>query len=596
MKISTITNAAYGITVVLTALAGTAFILSNRMASEERQAVEIRMALEDLGAQVETDAELRTDEARLFVMRGDPAHLSVFERVTEEEHRLEALAHRLGTLGGTEDEKALLEGVAVLADQLEEIETQAIEAYRSGEREAARATLFGDAHYTLHLKLLGEIGRLRKVIDTRTGLELQRAQMWSDWLGLTARILLGVTAAVFLAVLYFVLRRRVSLPLTRMAGVVKRLARQDFEVEVPDDPRHDEIGELTSAIRVFRENGLERERLDAERRRDLKMKNLILQLMYRMQACQTVEEVANVVARFCPQIFPELGGAFFIRDDPRTSLRAVASWDWPEWASTRFEQDQCWGLRRGRVHQSLRGNADVRCNHLPVEEGISTFCVPLNAHGDTIGLLSFVSLSVDVSTPEDDRAYLGMIAENVALATANLRLRERLTHLAVRDPLTGLMNRRALDEALASAALEEPEPDLTCLVVDIDHFKHFNDEFGHDAGDAVLETFATVLTDAVGTRGRCYRFGGEEFAVLLQDASSETARQVADLVRTRAATARLEHAGRILGSITVSVGIADNRDGRKGSTVRTRADLALLRAKETGRNVTVYEDIGVEKV
>ena len=198
MKISTITNAAYGITVALTALAGTAFILSNRMASEERQAVEIRMALEDLGAQVETDAELRTDEARLFVMRGDPAHLSVFERVTEEEHRLEALAHRLGTLGGTEDEKALLEGVAVLADQLEEIETQAIEAYRSGEREAARATLFGDAHYTLHLKLLGEIGRLRKVIDTRTGLELQRAQMWSDWLGLTARILLGVTAAVFL--------------------------------------------------------------------------------------------------------------------------------------------------------------------------------------------------------------------------------------------------------------------------------------------------------------------------------------------------------------------------------------------------------------
>ena len=71
MKISTITNAAYGITVALTALAGTAFILSNRMASEERQAVEIRMALEDLGAQVETDAELRTDEARLFVMRAD---------------------------------------------------------------------------------------------------------------------------------------------------------------------------------------------------------------------------------------------------------------------------------------------------------------------------------------------------------------------------------------------------------------------------------------------------------------------------------------------------------------------------------------------
>lgn len=590
MKISTITNIAYGLTLVLTALSGTAFIFSAKMANEERQAVETRMTLEDLGAQIEIDAELRTDEARLFVMRDDPAHLAVFDRVNDEEHRLEALARRLGDLGGTDEEKEILDGVVDLIDRLEDIEVRAIEAFRSGNREAARDALFGDTHYALHVKVISEIERFRRVVDTRTRLELQYAQMWSDWLGLIARLLLGTTAAVFLAVLYFVLRLRVALPLSRMTGIVKRLATQDFAVEVPDDGRHDEIGELTSAIRIFRENGLERERLDAERRRDLKMKNLILQLMYRMQACQTVEEVSQVVARFCPQIFPELGGGFFLRDGVSGTLHLVTSWGWPEAATANFEQDRCWALRRGRAHQSLSQRQDVRCGHLPEAEADPAFCVPLNAHGDTIGLLSFVALEEETATLEDDRVYLGMIAENVALAAANLQLRERLTHLAVRDPLTGLMNRRAMDEALASAVLEEPQPDLTCLVIDIDHFKRFNDEFGHDAGDAVLQTLAGIMLEAVGERGNCYRFGGEEFAILLRDVSEETARQIAELVRTRAATAKLTHAGRILGVLTVSVGIADSRDGLGAGSVRTRADLALMKAKETGRNATVYAE------
>ena len=588
MKISTITNLAYGVTVVLTVLSGFAFIMSGQMAAEERRAVEVHMALNDLGARLEIDAELRTDEARLYVMRGDPTHLAVFDKINEEEHRLEELARRAEALGSTDEELALLKETTATIDRLEEIETQAIKTYQGGDVTAARAALFGDEHYGQHVRLVDEVERFRKMVDVRTGLELQRAQIWSDWLGSIARILLGVTAIVFLAVLYFVLRRRVSVPLTRMTGIVKRLATQDFAVEVPHDGRSDEIGELNSAIRIFRENGLERERLDAERRRDLKMKDLILQMMHRMQACQKVAEVAEVVGRFSPQIFPELGGALFVRNEANTLQTRIGSWRLPEGAVGNFDPEECWGLRRGQPHHSSTDGEDIDCRHM-TETCNSSLCIPLSAHGDTLGLLAFADISGNAASIREYKAYLGMIAENVALAVANLQLRERLTRLAVRDPLTGLLNRRSLDLALATHVREDAGADLTCFVIDIDHFKRFNDEFGHDAGDTVLQTVSGVLTEIVGERGTCYRFGGEEFAVLLPDVPAEEAYQIAEHIRTRTATLSLSHTGRILGTVSVSIGIADSRDGRSLRTVRTRADGALFAAKASGRNRTVRD-------
>ncbi|MBC2860277.1 diguanylate cyclase [Stappia sp. 28M-7] len=589
MKISTITNLAYAVTLLLTALSGIAFIVSDRMAAAERRSVEVHMALNDLGAQLEVDAELRTDEARLYVMRDDPAHLAVFERVNEEEHRFEALARHAGSLGASGEELELLERIAATVDRLEEIETTAVETYRSGNVQAARDALFGDEHYSQHVRLVGDVERFRTMVDQRTGLELQRAQIWADWLGMIARVLLALTAVVFLAVLYFVLRRRVSVPLTQMTGIVKRLATQDFAVEVPHDGRSDEIGELTSAIRVFRENGLERERLDAERRRDLKMKDLILQMMHRMQACQRVPEIAEVVGRFSPQIFPELGGALFVRNEANTELSRLGAWQLPDEMAANFSPEECWGLRRGQPHHSTSKHDDVECRHL-AKASDSILCIPLSAHGDTLGLLSFADVSGNPGTIREYQAYLGMIGENVALAVANLQLRERLTRLAVRDPLTGLLNRRSLDEALACWAREEGEPELTCFVIDIDHFKRFNDEFGHDAGDTVLQTVGGILTDIVSDRGVCYRFGGEEFAVLLPKVSKEEAYRIAEHIRTRMATLTLSHAGRILGTITVSIGMADNRGGKSVDTVRSRADAALFAAKASGRNQTLGDE------
>lgn len=586
MRINAITNWAYGVTVVLTALSGSAFILSADSATQERRAVEEHLALDALAEELALGAEERSDEARLYVMRGEERHLDAFHGKEGEEHRREVAIKDVRTLGVLPAELAALEEVESDAEALDKIEVAAIDAYRGGDPAKAQQMLFGPEHERFQTALLETVTRFRELTGARTGAALNEARSRSDWLGIVAKTLLAVTAALFLGVLYFVLKRRIAMPLTRMTGIVTRLAKQDYAVDVPLDRRRDEIGEMNEAIHIFRTNGLERDRLDAERRLDQHTKDLILQMMHRLQACQTQDELADVVARFAPQIFPNLAGHLYVLNENRTLLTAVGTWLDPHHSAASFPSSACWGLRRGRPHLSNRGHSDIACQHLDGSD-VAGLCVPLTAQGDTIGLLYFEEHSETMPAVETSRLYLELIAENIGLAVANLQLREKLTHLAVRDALTGLFNRRCLDEALNRQARDAASSQLVCLMVDIDHFKRFNDEFGHDAGDVVMQYVAQIMLDTVTEAGSVYRFGGEEFTVLLPGMSEATGFEFAEQLRTRIGTAPLSHRGRILGSVSVSIGVATSPSGGPVSTLLTRADAALLNAKAGGRNMTV---------
>ncbi|WP_276120902.1 sensor domain-containing diguanylate cyclase [Pararhizobium qamdonense] len=586
MRISAITNWAYGVTVVLTVLSGGAFILSADSANQERLAVEEHLAFEALAQDLALGAEERSDEARLYVMRGDERHLIAFHGRENEEHRREATIKTLKARGASSAETAALEEVEQDAEALDRLEVAAITAYGNGEQSKAQQMLFGPEHERLQTDLLETVARFRDLVNTRTGNALNDARLRSDWFGLVAKTMLALTAALFLGVLYFVLRRRIAMPLAHMTGIVTRLAKQDYAVEVPLDQRRDEIGEMNEAIHIFRANGLERDRLDAERRLDQQTKDLILQMMHRLQACQTQTELADVVARFAPQIFPNLAGHLYVLNESRTLLSTIGSWLDPHQSAASFASSACWGLRRGRPHLSNRGQSDIACQHLN-ESNVTGLCVPLTAQGDTIGLLYFEERSDVVTDVETSRLYLELIAENIGLAVANLQLREKLTHLAVRDALTGLFNRRWLDESLNRHAREEAVSPLVCLMIDIDHFKRFNDEFGHDAGDVVMQYVAQIVIDMVGGAGTAYRFGGEEFTVLLPGMTEAAGFEFAEALRTKIATAPLSHRGRILGSVAVSIGVASAPAAGTVPTLLTRADAALLNAKAGGRNMTV---------
>lgn len=585
MRISTITNWAYGLTIAMTLVSSAAFLLSARAAGDERAAVEHRLSLEEFGDALALESEVRSDEARLYAMRGAERHLAAFRREEGEIGARERAIDGLRRLGLTSAESAALHQAERNLDELDRLEQSAIAKMGAGDRAGAQALLFGPDHERAQAAVLDPIARFRDLVSARSDMTVRQARRTSDALSLVAKIMLGLTAALFLGVLYFVLRRRVALPLARMAGIVTRLANQDYAVDVPADRRRDEIGDMNKAIRVFRNNGLERDRLDAAQRADRETKDLILQMMHRLQACESQEELAEVVTCFAPQVFPGLPGHLYVLNDSRTGLARVGTWLDPAQPTTAFPSTACWGLRRGRPHVSDGAGGDVPCPHVG-ETGTTSLCVPLTAQGDTVGLLYFEEAAAG-ETAAATGLYLELMAENIGLALANLRLRERLTNLAIKDALTGLFNRRCLDETLNRRARERKGEPLSCLMIDIDHFKRFNDEFGHDAGDAVMQHVAQVMLDIVGNDGSVYRFGGEEFSILLPDIAAPTAFDTAERLRDAVASAPLAYRGRILDAVTISVGVAASPDDSPANSLITRADAALLEAKRRGRNRSV---------
>jgi diguanylate cyclase (GGDEF)-like protein len=582
MRIKTITNWAYGATLLLTGLSGTAFILSSISAAKERVTLEQHLYLDDLGEQLALAAERRSDEARLFVMRGAPRHLDAFRQEERLVNGREKLIARLGRHGLPRVEQAALETARANLDELDRIERMAIRLMRGGDTARAQAMLFGPDHERAQTAVLEPIKRFRDLVGSRTNADIRDAQATSDLFSNIAKVMLALTALLFLAVLYFILRRRVVLPLDRMTGIVSRLARQDFTVDVPKLSRSDEIGDMNNAIGVFRSNGLERDRLESERMAEQRIKDSILRMMHRLQAASTQQELAEVVACFVPQTFPNVAGQLYVLDRTGATLGLVGSWLEPANICQTFPPGACWGVRRGRPHVSNQNHNDIPCAH--VDGAIApSLCVPLTALGDTIGLL-YLEEGPQAELGEHTRLYVELMAENIGLALANLRLREQLMGLALRDGLTGLFNRRCLDEALNRYARDTHEGSVGCLMIDIDHFKRFNDEFGHDSGDFVMQHVAAILQEATQEVGNAYRFGGEEFTVVAPGLDEDAACLLAERIRERIQAAPLAHRGRPLGTLTVSIGVAAAPQSGPVSTLLGSADAALLEAKARGRN------------
>jgi diguanylate cyclase (GGDEF)-like protein len=596
MRISTITNWAYAITVALTLLSGAAFITAVRSVDQERDAATNAWKLDEIVEKLQGAAEQTTEDARLYVFKGDDRYLKAFQAADAQERAREQSVKRLYTSELTDQERTALQTIVDDAERLDAIEEKAVGDFAAGGVDDARAAVFSPEHEEAQTGLMASVSHFTDLVDARAQEQLAAAKAKADLWGALAKSLLAVTAVVFLSVLYFVLKRRVARPLLQMSGVVRRLAKQDYTVELLTDGRRDEIGDMNEAIHIFRDNGLERDRLDAERRKDQQIKDLILQLMHRLQACQDEAELAPVMARYAAQLFPELGGHLFVMNEGRTLLTAESTWGAPRRSTPEFPSIQCWGLRRGRPHLSEAEHGDVPCQHLYEATNDGSLCMPLAAHGDTVGMLYFEA-SGGGSELIAARVYIELIAENLGLAIANLQLRARLTNLAVKDPLTGLLNRRSLDENLNRLRREATDLPAALMMIDIDFFKRFNDDFGHDAGDFVMSQVAAVMTDVAGSYGTVHRFGGEEFSIVMRGVEKETAATIAERLRHGIEKAPIIYIGRPLGTVTVSIGVASTEDGQPASTLMQRADASLLKAKAGGRNLVITDWLsgGVER-
>ncbi len=177
------------------------------------------------------------------------------------------------------------------------------------------------------------------------------------------------------------------------------------------------------------------------------------------------------------------------------------------------------------------------------------------------------------------------VSEQTAMALANLELREKLRLQALRDPLTGLLNRRFVEEWINRevARTDYSGRSFGVIMADIDHFKQINDVHGHDAGDQLLKAVADAIRSALRTGDLPCRYGGEEFLLMLADIDIAVLTARADEVRIRVAEVRVEHRGAPLPGVTLSVGIAlYPENGSSAPLVIEAADAAGLAMVFTG--------------
>jgi diguanylate cyclase (GGDEF)-like protein len=590
MRLATITNWAYGATLVLTLVSGTTMLLASNAHDKERAAVEQRYRLDQATEKIDQQVFALTDHARQFLNTGDPAYRTLYQRDVASLGSVEDRIRHLGDAGASPDELSSLKDAIRWADTLHSQQAQAIAAQDRGDSTKARAILFG-AEYERELdRARGMVERFQYQLDQRTEAQVaaasQSARIWKS----VSEVALAITGLLFLCVLYFVFKQRVLKPVVRLSDVVTRLAAQDYAAEPPTLGHVDEIGDMAQAIRIFRENGLARQRLEEERDADRALRDLLSRMTQRMQGCDSLRDLEEVVRRFVPEIASDLAGRLYLHDASRNALVEACSWSAPVHSRREFSPMTCWALRRGLPHRPAGAAIDVPCDHLDSAEGagIDTLCLPLNAHGETFGLLYFEPRDghADAATPE---TYLTMLAENIGLALANLRLREQLRGMAMSDALTGLANRRHLDATLETvlAEAERLGQPISCLMVDVDHFKRFNETFGHDAGDAVLRQVGAVLRDAVRDEELAFRYRGEEFLLLLPGLDAEGAEERAERIRERIAELNLHQDGTPLGTLNASIGIATAPRHCAADRLVKTADAALLRAKEQGRDRVV---------
>lgn len=215
------------------------------------------------------------------------------------------------------------------------------------------------------------------------------------------------------------------------------------------------------------------------------------------------------------------------------------------------------------------------------------------AHGEVLALLyihSNASMDSNSALPEAQQALAKVFSEHVALALSNLKLRDSLRQQAIRDPLTGLFNRRYLEETLGTEierARRNNEP-FGVMMLDLDHFKRFNDTHGHDAGDAILQSLGAFLLRHLRGGDIACRYGGEEFALIMPSVSPEVAQQRAEQLCAGVRTLSVDFRGDPLGPLTLSIGIATfPKHGENGVMVLRSADSALYQAKSAGRDRVV---------
>lgn len=368
------------------------------------------------------------------------------------------------------------------------------------------------------------------------------------------------------------------------AGGLRRSARVELLVS-------ERTGELAQEVSKHErlENELAESRSSLASQVDqLHLRNQEVQLLNEvgdmLQSCVSTEEAYPLISLHAPRLLPGSSGAMYVHEPSQDLYSAMAEWGDSPPIVAAFKAEDCWALRRGRVHALTGATPTLPCRHAGATGDARSLCIPMAATGKSIGLFHLTA------GRDESHAFAVSVAEHIGLALSNLMLRSDLRQLSIHDPLTGLFNRRYMEETLEIEIMraERTKHPIGLIMLDIDHFKSFNDRFGHAAGDELLRALGSLMRKHLRAGDIACRYGGEEFVLILTEASEETATQRAEDIRNRVKALEVRFFDRTLGPLTVSLGVAIHpAHGRTRTEILASADAALYKAKEGGRDRVV---------
>ncbi len=335
--------------------------------------------------------------------------------------------------------------------------------------------------------------------------------------------------------------------------------------------------------------------------------NLVQDLSGLLQASGSITEMHGVIAQYLQRLVPVDSGALYLFNESIGLLELAARWGEDNAGTVDFDPCDCWAVRRGHTHSVTASSNAPRCPHLKDISGVSSICVPLVATSDVLGILSLRGSADEASQSRVVRdqtlaaraKLLEMVGTQIALAAANLKMRQRLQAQSVRDPVSGLFNRRYLEETLTREVHRSGRDsrELAMLVCDLDCFKTFNDSYGHAAGDALLHALGDLIQKFVRAGDVACRYGGDEFVLILMNTTLEIARSRAELLQREFRQLMIPFGEQSLHPGTLSLGISGypKHGATAGALFRT-ADQALYRAKsEGGDRIVVGPSVAAAK-
>ena len=378
----------------------------------------------------------------------------------------------------------------------------------------------------------------------------------------------------------------VTLTLTPTKDLSGKVTGFSTTIQRPHNIDHPDAPDRSTGALLRRIEELEQARIEVD---------LLNEMGDFLQSCSITEEAYAVITEMGGRLFPKDSGALFVLNDSKNLVERVAFWgDLP--IEDVFSPESCWALRRGKTHTMIDKSSVLLCDHIGELLG-GCICIPLIAHGEKLGIMqlrtadSAIQGKIGVqATLEHGRVLASNFAERIAVALSNLQLRESLRATSIRDPLTGLYNRRYLEETLERELHRAARSggSVGIIMCDVDGFKELNDDFGHPTGDEVLRELGHFFQTSIRDEDLACRYGGDEFALILPEASFAITLERSQRLREAVKDMDTSVGSRGVRPISLSFGTAAfPRDGLAPAKLIGAADAALYRAKSLGKDQVV---------